>query len=431
MITWLRHFTDKLRSSFWFLPAACVLLAGAAAAALLAIDTDRHGHTDLPLLSPASADGVRLVLSTIAGSVLTLAAMAFSATLVALSLASAQFGPRLLRNFIRSRTNQLTLGILLGTFVFCLVVLRRVHDGFVPQLAATGAFLLALAGLAAFIAFVHSIVSSMQAETIVAEVHRELRAAVERFFPEKFPSNEEERQALEERGRWEEFDGENRIDSDRGGYLQALDLASLIEETARLDTRVRVLRRPGHFIHPHDQLLALPAETDPPDAARQRLRDCFLIGPQRTAEQDFEFAVRQLVEVSLRALSPGVNDPFTALNCIDFLGEALATMARRALPRHVFRDADDQVRVRTRPTSFEGILDTAFRQLRQAGAGRPDVAARLLESLAAIAAACPIDERREAVHAHARAIASSALERIDDEGDRRSIEERRDRILEG
>lgn len=186
MKTWINHFWERLRVSFWVIPGACVALSLFAAWASLEVDLNYgDGVQELfPRQVKTSSDSLMSLLSTVATSVLTLAGLSFSATLVALSLASNQFGPRLLRNFIRSRASQVTFGILVGNFVFCLVVMRSIHEEFVPHLSGLIAFVLSILSLGAFIFFVHTIIADLQADRVVADVYAELDSAIEEFFPD-------------------------------------------------------------------------------------------------------------------------------------------------------------------------------------------------------------------------------------------------------
>ncbi|MDF1659695.1 MAG: DUF2254 domain-containing protein [Verrucomicrobiales bacterium] len=432
MRTFLSHLREKLRGSFWFIPGMCGVLSVAFAQGLLHVDADIRNEivTSLPYLSSSSAEGVRSVLSTIGTSMLTLAGLTFSATLVALTLTSGQLGPRLLRNFIRSRLNQLTLGVLLGTFIYSLIVLRRVSDDFIPHLSAFGGFLLALTGLCTFIVFVHSLVTSMQAEEIVASVYGDLEKALEKTFPEALPSDREEREAEKESDGWEDFESEYCIDSIRAGYLQAIDLPSLVRLGEEFNLRFRVVKRPGQFIQTGTILVALSDQPDLDDDSIQRIENCFLIGRVRTAEQDFEYSIRQLVEVALRALSPGINDPFTAITCIDFLSESMAKIAKRKLPQRVFRDEQGKARVMTRPASFRNTLDTAFIQIRQAGADKPDVIISMLEGFEGMAQSALTSEQRQAIQEQARIAAEDGLRHTSAEFDQECIEARLRDVLD-
>ncbi len=428
MKTWILHLWERARTSFWFVPG--LFTAGALVFAPLLIGIDREWRTSLldtfPGLERISASGTRALISTAAGAMLTLAGLAFSGTLVAMTLASNQFGPRLLRNFIRTRSTQVTLGMLLSTFVYCLLVLRGIRgeeeSEFVPHLAAFTGFLGTLASLGVFIYFIHRIATSLRADQVTADVYANLRAAIDRFFPRVEDHEGGKEDSQEDSDAWKELEDESPLPAPRDGYLLAIDLETLVERCADLDLRCRVLARPGHFLVTGAPLLAIPGARPLDDNQVTALTDCFLIGPLRTPEQDFEFEVLQLVEVALRALSPGINDPFTAITCIDFLGAANSTIARRRLPPTVHRDSDGQARVHSHPISLEGTLDASFNQLRQAGSDKPDIVIRLLTALAHVHRSCLDAAQREAVEKHARLIIADARRSPHNEGDLAEIE---------
>ncbi len=430
MKTWFLHFWNRLRTGFWFLPGGMVLLALAGAYGAIWVDQQEAFLPDGIGLRKVSPDGLRSLLSTAATAVLTLAGLTFSATLVALTLASSQFGGRILRNFIRSMPNQVALGMLLANFVFCLVVLRHVQSAeegsFIPHFAALVAFIATLTSLAAFIYFIHHISVSLQADQVVASIHQELDETLERFFPDRLPDDPEERRANEDKEDWEELEDEWPVSATKAGYVQALNVGGLVEICRENDLRCRVLHRPGQFVHAGGDLLAVEGGSG--GDLRERLADEVLTGRIRTAEQDFEFCLRQLVEVALRALSPGINDPFTALNCVDYLGAALAKVATRSLPQRTFRDGDGHPRVRTRPSTFADLLGAAFHQLRQTAAGRPDVAIRLLDALGRIAARTRVEAHREAIRLHVDAVLGEASGCS--ECDREAVEEARRKVVE-
>ncbi len=436
MKTWITHIWSRLRTSFWFVPGGLVVLS-----ILLAygtIEIDRREWSGVLLgglpLSGVSADGVRSLLSTVATSVLTLAGLTFSGTLVALTLASSQFGGRILRNFIRALPNQFTIGMLLGNFTFCLIVLRSVRSveegEFIPHLATLSAFVATLVSLGAFIHFIHHIAVSLQADRVVADIHVELDRALCAFFPDERPSDPDERKAGEEKDDWEEMEDEQAVRSRRSGYIQAVSVEGLLGECAERDLRCRVLLHPGQFVHEGEPILAIDAEGGPDEKDASELRSHVIIGRMRTGEQDFEFCLRQLVEVALRALSPGINDPFTAMNCIDYLGAALIKVAGRRLPRRIHRDREGTPRVLTRPTVFADLLDAAFNQILQTAGGRPDIALRLLARLADIHRAAMLDAHLEAVRGHAEAVRMRGLENAS-ERDREALEARFRRFEEG
>ena len=437
MKTFTIHLWSRLRVSYWFVPGMAVALAALLAWGCVALD---HALGDtlpeaFPRLGRISAGGMRSLLSTAATAVLTLAGLTFSATLVALTLASSQFGSRLLRNFIRSMPNQVAVGVLLATFVLCLIVLRNVLGSgsaadpqvFVPHVAGLVAFGATLLSLGTFIYFVHHIATSLQADHIVAAVHRELDRALERHFPDARPDERDEQEAREDKREWEEIDDETVLVASRSGYLQAVDTDGLLESAIRRDLRCRLLYRPGQFVVQGQELLTLTRLPDgcDRDAVQEDLLEHLIVGGIRTAEHDFEFCLRQLVEIALRALSPGINDPFTAIICIDYLGAALAKVAGRRLPARTFHDERGVARVRVRPTMFADLVAAAFAQLPQAAGDRPDIAIRLLEAFAAIACATRTEAHWEAIRTEADAVAARALADLDHDGDRAAVEEAR------
>lgn len=428
----IRHIWERLRTSYWFVPGGLVILAIIAGQAFLWLDT-HFGEYFIKLFGALaediSADGVRSLLSTVATSVLALAGVSFSGMLVALTLASGQFGSRLLRNFIREPANQLTLGVLLGNFVFCLIVLRSVRvTGAIPQISTTAAFLLTLGSLAVFIYFIHNLAISLQADEIVRKVHKELDETIDRFFPNELANDADDREAEIEKEQWMRLaDGECYIRSKATGYVAAIYTQTIVEQAAAADVRCRVLRKAGQFVNRGMPLIAVKGSI--PEEVEMELRKGISVEGKRTAEQDFEYCMRQLVEIALRALSPGINDPYTAINCIDYLGAALAKVAGRQLPEQEFEDENGVERLLTRPVTFESILEEAVFLLRQAGDHKPDISIRLLEALTMVGQSARTGARREAIAKHGEEVARSILKNCD-EADKESVAQALERLRE-
>ncbi|MGK0190210.1 MAG: putative membrane protein [Verrucomicrobiales bacterium] len=414
MKTSILHLWEKMRTSFWFIPGFTVACFMAAGFTMLEVD-ERWGSdllSEVPALHDISPGGLRSLLSTAATAVLALAGVTFSGTLVALTLASGQFGSRLLRNFIRAIPNQIALGMQLGTFVMCLIILRSVRDfndgSFLPHLSAFMAFLATVASLGTFIYFIHHISTSLQAERIVGSVFKELDEAIENCFPEGISTDRDEDEAETGREKWGKSVDEHLVVSKITGYLQAINIDGLVELACELGANAcgRVLAHPGKFVVEGGALIAIRGGIPEDD---ELWRDCFISGMERTPEQDFEQHIRQLVEIGLRALSPGINDPFTAIHCIDYLGAALAKVAGRRLPESEYLDEEGSARILTRPVSFESMMATAFHQLRHASMGKPDIAMRLLEAFASIARASMTEEARKAIRQHADLVGNSSV----------------------
>jgi uncharacterized membrane protein len=423
---------DRVRSSFWFLPA--VMAGGAVALAFTTVALDKP-VTDWLSLSWAwtfngGAEGASSLLGAIAGSMITIAGVVFSMTLVALSLASSQLGPRLLRNFMRDTTTQTVLGTFVATFLYCLLVLRTIRRAeqiaFVPHLSVTLGVLLAVVSVGVLIYFIHHVSVSIQANEIVARVGTELIEGIERLFPENIgrgaPLISTE---PPDAGFLDMFAREARpVGSARDGYLQFVDGDALMALAMQEDVVIRLERRPGHYVVATRPLVLVWPGIRITDQLADRVNSAFALGNQRTSGQDIEFAVNQLVEIAIRALSPGVNDPFTAMTCVDRLGTALCRLAQRHIQSPYRLDTHDQLRVIAPAFTFTDVTDAVFNQIRQYGRSSAAVTIRLLETIAVVAAFVHRPEDRAALLRHAKMIARGARGGLSEDEDRQEVEER-------
>jgi uncharacterized membrane protein len=376
------------------------------------------------------------VLSTIAGSMMTIASITFSITIVALQLASSQFGPRLLRNFMRDRGNQVAIGTFIATFTYCLLVLRTINgsenDPFVPHIAVTVGLLLALASLGVLIYFIHHAAESIQAENVIAAVSRDLHHAIDALYPEDLGADPPE--SIEDRAERtlpDAFERESRpIGSPVSNYLQAIDLNRLLGLAVEHDMVLSIEQRPGRFFFKGGDLVRAWPGGQVDDDVADAIRGSFYFGSRRSLSQDIEYAIDQLVEVAVRALSPGVNDPFTAINCIDRLGAALCSLAERKMPSPYRFDDERRLRVVTETSSVPGIFDAAFHQIRQASFGDASVTIRLLETLAAIARQTTDPVFRGAIRRHADAVHRGSQDGLKDPMDRHDADRRHRQVIE-
>lgn len=423
---------DRVRSSFWFLPSVMAGGAMVLAFATVALDepvtdwlTRKWGWT-----FTGGAEGASSLLGAIAGSMITIAGVVFSMTLVALSLASSQLGPRLLRNFMRDPTTQTVLGAFVATFLYCLLVLRTIRRPeeitFVPHLSVNLAVLLAVVSVGVLIYFIHHVSVSIQANEIVARVGTELIEGIERLFPEsigrgapRIPTEPPDAGFLDRVGR------EARpIGSAGDGYLQFVDGDALMALAMQEDVVVRLERRPGHYVVAARPLVLVWPGNRVTDQLVERVNSAFALGNQRTSGQDIEFAVNQLVEIAIRALSPGINDPFTAMACVDHLGSALCRLAQRDMPSPYRHDTQDQLRIITPVFTFTDVTDAAFNQIRQYGRSSTAVTIRLLETIAEVAGSVHRPEDRAALLRHAKMIVRGARGGLPEDEDRQEVEER-------
>lgn len=420
---------ERIRSSLWFVPS--LMTIGAIVLSYVVVTVDRSVGFDvidtIGWIYAGGPEGARDVLTTIAGSMMTVAGVTFSITIVALSLASTQFGPRLLRNFMRDTGNQVVLGTFIATYIYCLLVIRTIRmgdDAFVPYISVTLGIVLALVSLGVLIYFIHHVSSSIRAENVAATVGREFLAAIDMIFPES-RNGESEVNDPSEGIIPEDFERTAvAIAARRNGYIQGIDLAMIEKIAVEEDLLIRIGSRPGRFVVAGTGLLSVRPADRVNEKLTVRLNDAFVLGDQRTLVQDIEFAVDQLVEIAVRALSPGINDPFTAITCIDWLGAALSKLIRRRLPSPYRYGRDGSLRVIRHVETFESIADAVFNPIRQYGKGSVPVMTRLLEVVAGIAQGASTEAERRVLRRHALMIRNAACEERSEEADRADVERR-------
>ena len=357
---------------------AAVLLAGG----MIWLDSyEGSGWMDrFAWLYASRPSGARQVLSSIGGSMITVAGTVFSVTIAAVVYASGQYGPRLLSNFMSDRGNQFTLGTFIATFLYCLLVLRTVRSpeesggvGFVPNLALLVGVLLALCSIAVLIFFIHHVPSKIHINSVIKDVGDRLLKEIDDRFPSFIgdsPAAEDDddhRKPATFRKDAAEKDGEQRrlIPAKDTGYIEVIDDGGLLEQAIKHDLVLRLQYQPGDFVHVGRALLeAWPPERCDKDAVKA-LRGAFSVGSRRSALQDLRFLIDELVEIAARALSPGVNDPFTAITCLDWLSAAFSDLAGRQLPSPLRVDDDGALRVIAHPVTFDSLVDRGFGALVQ------------------------------------------------------------------
>lgn len=417
---------EALRVGLWFVPT--LMVATAIAAAFGALTLDRRGAPD-PVVSllgfaySGGPEGARQMLSTIATSMMTVAGVSFSVTIVALSLASQQFGPRLLRNFLKDLGNQVVLGTFIATYVYCLLVLRAVRGGddepFTPHLAVTGAVALTLIGVAVLIYFVHHVSSSIHADSVVGRTAEDLDDHIERLQDKEGPADESAVVVPP--------DDAQKAHHARGGYIANIDYDALVELAARENLLIRLLYREGQFCVPGAVLAHVWGAAADSGAVR-RVADHVTTGEKRMTARNLEFSVGQLAELAVRSLSTGINDPFTAIACIDRLAAALARLSRLPVGEPVRRDHAGSPRVIPHALTFVRVVEEAFEPIRRHGAGDAAVSMRLLDSLAAIAEGAP-GCAYSALRRQAALVRETALAAGMTDEDEREIETRHERVL--
>ena len=429
----LIDFWDRTRNSYWFVPS--VMFFGALVLAFVMVRLDLYlgrseALTDTPWFPKFEGDGARSILSTIASGMVTVTGVVFSLTIVSLQLASSQFGPRLLRAFMSSLGNQIVLGTFTSTFLYCLVVIGTVRDSmrFVPQLSTVTGILLGVTDIAVLIYFIHHVATSIRIESLIATINDDLREVIDAMFPCEIGESPSDRLQVD----WDRLSlGENfrRVRASAAGYIRHIDSEMLMSTAREHDLVLRTAHAPGDFVVEGAVLFCVWPGATATDEIAGRLRESIVLGKDRTPKQDVAFAVRQLVEVALRALSPGINDPFTAVECINRLGEGLCIVVRRQRPSAYRFDETGRLRVIAEPMSLQVMTHQAFDPIARAGGGNGDVAVRLLETIITIAwCAADLADRRFLID-FARELEQQMQGQLVLERDRRVVAERFERAL--
>lgn len=394
MLVWI-----NLRSSFWFVPALMIVAAGILAVGMAELDAHFGAQfaEQFPRLFQANSDGARNILAGIANSMMTVAGVTFSITIVALCLAASQYSSRILRNFMRDRATQIVLGVFLSIFVYCLIALRTIrngYDSFAPSFSIATAILLGIVAVAFLTFFVHHVATSIQASTIISRIGGETVGTVEMLFPEKYVG-EENLQEIDQC-----LAGNSWVDilSTATGYVQTTDLEDLLELAQQHDFIVQLLRSNGEFAIAGKPIARIAKAQCSDEIARQ-IAASFNIAPVRTIEQDPAFGIRQLVDISLRALSPGVNDTTTAVTCINYLGAILRVVGGRKLAKVIHRHTG-KIRLIVRTQSYEFLVDESFNQIRQISGGNVAVHLAMLDAMEAAALTGLSDTRKYALRKH-------------------------------
>lgn len=398
---------ELLRTSFWFLPLCLILFAIGAAFALVYLDSQIRYQPSgiLNYFFSGSVDSARNVLSIIAGAMLGVASTVFSITLVALTLASSQFGSRLLRNFMHDRLNQVVLGTYVATFIYCLLVLQTLRSGdgfsFVPNFSVLVAIIVAVANILLLIIFIHHISVSIQADNVISDISSKLTDTIHQLFPEELgdENNEEHEEKLQTAKSQKSV--ACSLLSSKSGYLQGIDNDSLMQTVQKYDLLLILNHRPGNFIVEKEAISSVYSEKEVSFDVLNKLRSSFLLGKERTPIQDVEFAVHQVVEIASRALSPGVNDPYTAITCIDKLTDTMCFLTRIGFPSNYRYDSGGMIRVVARSLNFSGMMDVCFNQIRQYGQTTPTILIHLMDSFLKMNKFVQTDQQKEALEKHA------------------------------
>jgi len=429
--TWRR---DSLRTTLWLVPA--ILVVGVIVLFLATYAIDRaaeRGQIGVPswVEAAASPDAGRQILIAIAAAVITVIGVVFSVTILALTLASQQFGPRMLRNFVRDLGTQLTLGFFVATFVYAILALASIRTTFVPHVTITIALALVLGDLLVLIYFIHHIAKSIQLPEVIASIARDLNESIDGEYhaademavspvvPASGTSLRELLTRLEEEG--------VPVPATASGYLQFVGRDELVAIASDADGVIWLRYRAGHFVSAGSLLATVwPASAAPLVAGG--LAAAHITGAQRTLLQDPIFAIDQLVEIAIRALSPAVNDTFSALTCIDWLSDGLTKAAAGGSTEGLYLDRRGRVRLIAPAPDFARMVNRSFDKIRQAGRSMPAVAIRLMESFGRVLAHTTTAGQRDAILRQADMVMRASEEAIPEPNDVADVRVRYDRL---
>tara|TARA_R110002073_G_scaffold7245_10_gene41391 strand:+ start:1972 stop:3390 length:1419 start_codon:yes stop_codon:yes gene_type:complete len=440
IITW----TSRIRDSYWFIPS--LLAIGALVLSFVTTEMDnRLGSEWLEKIGWLYANepaGARAVLSTVAGSMITVAGVTFSMTILSISYTTSQVGARLLNNFMRDRGNQVTLGVFISTFLYCLMVLRTVRNAesaphgdagqqelasaFVPHIAVIVGIMLAILSVAVLIYFIHHIPESIHISNIVAGIGGDLNRQIDDQFPARIgkPHDDVTERQVESNLPKMFYETAKTIRSKGSGYVEFVDTDGVMKIAVDNDLTIRMRFRAGDFITPGNVLMLASPDSRVSDEIVEQLRATFVSGAQRTAKQNLRFVFNQLVEVAERALSPGVNDPFTAINCMDWLQSALEHLAEREMPDAYRYDSDHQLRIVAEPETFSDFASLVFDQLRPYVAADRNASIHMMEMMAKVALSTKCDSHRRLLVRHAGTLRRQCKRALNDQSGMKLLSDR-------
>lgn len=431
MKTRLLNLIDVCREGFWLMPflisVACVL----AALGMTELDQTFASSDPEDYWFVSNATAARQMLGSISSIVLTQAGIVFSVTLVAISMASSQFGSRLLRSFMSDNFSDRVIGLLFGTSLFCFIVTYQIKsaDGgqtlYVPQYSLATAVILGLFSVATLIWFVHQTATGLQAPRLISRVADDLNDAVERLFPKEIACDATEMTARHTSVVLSGYAKTVAVQIQCDGYVEGVDFDSLMAIAKEANGLIEVHARPGAFVHGMTEIATLYSnQADSESSCDDAIRSAFVVGPRRTPRQDIACSIIELVEIATRALSPGINNPFAATNCIDRLSAALSRLAGRPFPFPNHVDEDQVVRAFWRPHQFNELISDSFSLIRQHGASSVAVAIRLVEGFDRIAAQVKCPKDMTSIRQQADALRSDFLNSNPADVDREDFERR-------
>lgn len=399
---------EQFKLSIWLIPLTMSIASIILAILTLNLD-DRYGHfiADNFRYLRIDAQGARQVIAVISGAMMTITGVVFSISVVALTLASNQFGPKILRNYLRDTSNKIVLGLFVSTFLYGLVVLASIdtqHGGFIPLFSILTCIGMTIVAIGALIYFIHNISTAIQADHIIASIAEELNNTISNTLSRM----SDDPQQMFDKSPPHSLTDKKKITltqpvySPESGYIQAINYQSILQQTIESNVCFILEKRAGDFILENSPIGVLHHFTATENIDTGCFFNAILFGRQRTPIQDIEFSITQLLQIALRALSPGINDSITAITCINWLGSSLGRMSLCQFPSSYFTDDEGICRIDAKTFSFKGAVNAVFNPLRQNTRNNEVVSIHLLEILVQLMRTTKSKDYRRLLHAQAK-----------------------------
>ena len=401
---WLRKLTVSVGSSLWFVPVMCVLAGAAISFGTLSLDRafDYHAISQVLVGRPTSANAI---LTTIAVSMVSLAALVLTITMVVVQLAMGQFSPRIVQRILRDKPSQLAIGLFVATFVHAVLTIRQVVDrgdgtGQVPGIAVATSYLLVLVSIAALVIYVHHIGQSLRVSALIELVGQDTRRLVDRNYPDAGPPVPSDPEAP------------RVIAARRSGVVTIIGTEALVAEARRADVLLELVPALGAFVPAGGPLFIVHGSSE--ELTENRLFSALSLKLEPTLDEDVAYGMRLLVDIAERSVSESpFQDPTTAVQAIDRLHDILRQLARRPFPDGRFRDEDGAIRLLLKTMTWENYVHLAFDEIRMAGAGSPQVSRRLAAALMDLRRVA-LPERVEVLNEQAALLRAATVEAMHD-----------------
>lgn len=418
---------EKARTSFWFVPSIMVFFSMLLALCSIYIDAWYISGTEfsVPVIYGTDIEAIRSLLGTIAGAMITVTSIAFSSTIVALTLASSQFGPRLIRNFMMDTGTQIVLGSFISNFLFCILVFCAISFdkpyAFQPGLTIIIAIVMTCLSVGILIYFIHHVAKSIQADVVIDDVYQELQRSIENLFPSEDEQEKSKFMPLTNVPKFRDSIYHKNVLAIHSGYAETIDHDELTTLARRNDAVIECKIAAGRFVVRGTILAVVYSDKSLKSDISDDVRQYIGLGAYRTPVQDPEFAVHQLVEIALRALSPGINDPYTAVTCIDKINSVLCGLTKRQFPYKYHFDEDGTLRIVCKALVFNNVATAAVNQIRQQACNNVAVTIRLLESLQTLATFAQTNEQEHFILSQTKMIEEQQIKQPNAQQDAQDI----------